>query len=489
MKTERMDHPNILLILTDQLRKTSLGCYGNPDAQTPVIDGICRDGLRFDNSVSSAPVCAPYRTTLQSGLYPHQHGVRGNGDLFRPCFKGLAEYFNEAGYETCFVGKSHFGRDEIEEKDGWVRPENRLGWKHWYGTGGDHHYDTPIYDDAGNLDTRFFGKYGAFVRTELAVNFVREKKEKPWLLQLNYSEPHVATMPALYQMPATREYVRTINRKLELGLSEKILNNPSSLSFYDTLPQHLLTQLLPQSYLDLYDPEYLRLDPNVPERWKRVTRLFLQEYYAMISCIDGEIGKLMDVLKETGQLQRTIVIFTSDHGDMLSNGYLRFKGVPYQNAFRTPLIVAGPGVRKGYTDTLVSSVDMMPTLLELSGLKKPEILPGVSVAADIFGQEECRQNAVLLGLATWRGIYDGRYFYAVDNRSGAIRPIRLIDTQQDPYDMNNLNHFESYEPLRKRMHSLLVEKLLRVKDCDFLACEYSVKQGENRNHIFCASEL
>ena len=114
MEAERMERPNILLILTDQLRKTGLGCYGNPDVQTPVLDALCRDGLRFDNSVSSAPVCAPYRTTLQSGLYPHQHGVRGNGDLFSPCFKGLAEYFNEAGYETCFVGKSHFGRDEIE---------------------------------------------------------------------------------------------------------------------------------------------------------------------------------------------------------------------------------------------------------------------------------------------------------------------------------------------------------------------------------------
>ena len=170
MEAERMERPNILLILTDQLRKTGLGCYGNPDVQTPVLDALCRDGLRFDNSVSSAPVCAPYRTTLQSGLYPHQHGVRGNGDLFSPCFKGVAEYFNEAGYETCFVGKSHFGRDEIEEKDGWVRPENRLGWKHWHGTGGDHHYDTPVYDDAGNLDTRYFGRYGAFVRTELAAS-------------------------------------------------------------------------------------------------------------------------------------------------------------------------------------------------------------------------------------------------------------------------------------------------------------------------------
>ena len=470
MTAERMERPNILLILTDQLRKTGLGCYGNPDVQTPVLDALCRDGLRFDNSVSSAPVCAPYSTTLQSGLYPHQHGVRGNGDLFSPCFKGLAEYFNEAGYETCFVGKSHFGRDEIEEKDGWVRPENRLGWKHWHGTGGDHHYDTPVYDDAGNLDTRYFGRYGAFVRTELAADFVRQNAEKPWLLQLNYSEPHVATMPALYRLPATRERVRAINRKLCLGLSAEALENPNSLSFYDSFPQHLLTQLLPQEYLDLYDPKRLQLEPNVPERYRNVTRWFLREYYAMVSCVDGEVGKMLGVLRETGQLRRTIVVFTSDHGDMLSSGYLRFKGVPYQNAYRTPLIVSGPGVRRGHTDALVSAVDMLPTLLGLAGLEKPAALPGVSAAAEVFGRPGARQSTVLLGLATWRGIYDGRYFYAADNRSGAVVPARLIDTAQDPYDLHNLVDSDAHRTLREALHSRLLEYLRRTGDHAFLAC-------------------
>ena len=264
MKEKQTERPNILFILADQLRRTGLGCYGNPDVSTPVIDRLCREGLQFTHSVSASPVCAPYRATIQTGLYPHQHGVEGNGDLFSPCCKGLAEYFDEAGYETCFVGKSHFGRDEIEEKDGWVRPENRMGWKHWYGTGGDHHYDTPIYDEKGNLDKRYFGQYSASVRTGLAEDFIRQNRERPWLLQLNYSEPHVATMPALYQQPGIRERVRELNRELSLGLSEEQLSAPNPLSFYDSVPQHLLTRLLPQEYLDRYDPEKLRLDPNVP---------------------------------------------------------------------------------------------------------------------------------------------------------------------------------------------------------------------------------
>lgn len=468
MKEKQTERPNILFILADQLRRTGLGCYGNPDVSTPVIDRLCREGLQFTHSVSASPVCAPYRATIQTGLYPHQHGVEGNGDLFSPCCKGLAEYFDEAGYETCFVGKSHFGRDEIEEKDGWVRPENRMGWKHWYGTGGDHHYDTPIYDDKGNLDKRYFGQYSASVRTGLAADFIRQNGERPWLLQLNYSEPHVATMPALYHQPGIRERVRKLNRELSLGLSEEQLSAPNPLSFYDSVPQHLLTQLLPQEYLDRYDPEKLRLDPNVPEKYARLTRFFLQEIYAMTTCLDDEVGKVLETLRQSGQLERTIVIFASDHGDMLSNGYLRFKGVPYQNAYRTPLIVRGPGVQAGQSGELVNSVDIFPTLLELAGIPRGDGLPGVSVAPAILEGRTGIQKDVLLGLATWRGIYDGRYFYAADNRTGQILPARLADTQADPYDLENLAGREEYAPLQQRMHARLLERLREAGDRKFL---------------------
>lgn len=469
MKKNQTQHPNILLILTDQLRYTGLGCYGNPDVQTPVIDQLCRDGLRFNHSVSVCPVCAPCRATVQTGLYPHQHGVLGNGDLFYPHSKGLAEYFNEAGFDTCFVGKSHFGRDEIEEKDGWVRPENRMGWQHWYGTGGDHHYDTPVYDQDGNLDTRYFGQYGASVRTSLAADFIRNSDHhKPWLLQLNYSEPHVATMPALYQLPATRERVRMLNEKLHLGLTEEMLSNPNPLSFYDTIPQHLLTQLLPQKYLDQYDAEKLQLEPNVPEKYARLTRLFLKEYYAMISCVDDEIGKIIDVLRESGQLEHTIIIFTSDHGDMLSNGYLRFKGVPYQNAYRVPMIVYGPGIQAGETDALFNSVDLFPTLLEIAGIEDGEQLPGVSAAPVIFGESCNSQNDVLLGLASWRGLYNGRYFYSIDNRSGQVQPVKLIDVVNDPYDEHNLLDDPAYQKTVQQMHDRLINRLEMVGDTQFL---------------------
>ncbi len=468
MNINRMERPNILFILTDQLRRTGLGCYGNPDVRTPNIDGLCREGLQFHHCISASPVCAPYRATIQSGLYPHQHGVRGNGDLFCPHFKGLADYFNEAGYDTCFVGKSHFGLDEIEEKDGWVRPENRMGWKHWYGTGGDHHYDTPIYDMDGNCDTQYFGQYGAEVRTNIAADFIRQSAGQPWLLQLNYREPHVATMPDLYKLPATREYVRMLNQKFGFGLTEDILRNPNPLSFYDTVPQHLLTQLLPQKYLDRYDSDRLQTDPNVPEGYQRLTQLFLKEYYAMISCVDDEIGKVIGVLREKNQLDKTIILFTSDHGDMLCHGYLRFKGVPYQNAYRTPMIVRGPGVPVGTTNELINSVDILPTLLELAGIMRPDNLPGVSVAPAILNGETGLQKDLLLGLASWRGLYDGKYFYAMDNRSGKMEPVKLIDVAADPYDMHNLLDHAEYQKLQKYMRQRLIQRLQDVGDYDFL---------------------
>lgn len=189
----------------------------------------------------------------------------------------------------------------------------------------------------------------------------------------------------------------------------------------------------------------------------------------MTTCLDDEVGKVLETLRQSGQLERTIVIFASDHGDMLSNGYLRFKGVPYQNAYRTPLIVWGPGVRAGQSGELVNSVDIFPTLLELAGIPRGEGLPGVSVAPAILEGRTGLQKDVLLGLATWRGIYDGRYFYAADNRTGQILPARLTDTQADPYDLENLAGREAYAPLRERMHARLLERLREAGDRKFLA--------------------
>ncbi|QNK57374.1 sulfatase-like hydrolase/transferase [Paenibacillus sp. PAMC21692] len=468
-----MSQPNILLIVADQLRKTAVGAYGNRDVKTPVIDKLSREGVTFSNSVSASPVCAPYRTSLQSGLYPHQHGVRSNADLFKPSFKGLAEYFSEAGYETCFVGKSHFGLDEIEEKDGWVRPEHRLGWKHWCGTGGDHHWDTPIYDERGMLDTKYYGRYGAEVRSEIAMDFIERHQSKPWLLQLNYSEPHIATMPALYGMPATREYIRELNKSLELGLTEEMLNVANPLAFCGTFPQSLLTQLLPQRYLDMYGETELTLDPNVPERFRKLTSIFLKECYAMITCLDEQIGRVMDCLERTGESRNTIVIFTSDHGDMLSDNFLREKSLPYQNAYRTPFIAWGPeaGVPSGKgTDALINSVDVMPTLLELAGIKPATNLPGVSQANWITSGEGVCQQDVLLGVGNWRALFDGTYFYAVEKRDSTVKAIRLIHAQNDPYESENLldDAFEGvYVELQKRMHERLFVRLAEVQDREF----------------------
>ena len=460
--------PNILLVVSDQHRGSAMGCAGNKQIRTPTLDKLASEGIRFTNAVSASPVCAPYRVTLQTGLYSHQHGVCSNESLLNQKIKGIGDYFSEAGYESCFVGKSHFGADPIPEKDGWQPVDNRFGWIHWKGTGGDHHYDTRFYDEEGNLDKKYYNRFSAEVRTDLAIEFLDKKEEGAWIMQVNYSEPHQATCMDLYEMPATREFLRGLNKKLKLGLEDDFLVHCNPGEFYRTMPQSILTQIVPEKYLEMYQNMEIQLDPNVREEIHTLETYMYKEYYAMVSALDHEIGRLLLALEDKNELEQTIILYTSDHGDMLGacGNSGRGKGVPYQNAFRVPMIVKGGAktlVSEGMVvEALFNSVDLLPTLLELAGIEVPMQLPGISLAESIQGQNTAHQKDVLLGLGSWRAIFDGRFLYAMEIIEDFARPSHLIDTYNDPWDMDNLvkdsTHYDHRTHLQKRLYQRLLEE-------------------------------
>lgn len=464
--------PNILLIVSDQHRARSLPCYGNHQIIAPTIEKLAKEGIIFDNCISNSPVCAPYRVNIQTGLYPHQHGVMGNGDRLSNPPRGMGEILEEGGYQTCFVGKSHFGLDPDESRDGWQPVENRFGYGTWLGTGGDHHYDTRYYDENGMLDDKYFGEFSASVRTDLAISFIDKagSSERPWFMQINYSEPHQATIPDLYELPYTKAFSRELNRKHDLGLDDDFLKEMDDLEHYRCFPQSLLTQIVPQKYLDMYDREDIVLDDNVSEKYKKVAKYIYQEYYAMITAMDDEIAKVLDALEIRQLDQDTIVIYTSDHGDMLgANDFTpRCKAVPYQNAYKVPLIFWGGkntslpiGVRK---QTVFSTVDFLPTIMELCHVNSEHILSGNSIAEVVTNRNEENDNEAYLSLGNWRAIYDGRFCYAVESVDGTIHPVHLIDTKNDPHDTENLIGNIEYRDTLESLQKKIMQKASSLND-------------------------
>ena len=169
MKTRQ---PNSVLITSDQHRRSSVGCYGNQDVITPHMDRMAREGIRFDQCMTVSPVCSPFRASPQTGLYPCQTGCREGAITDPGRFKGMGNYLNEAGYSTCFVGKTHWHRDRRHPREGYVPPEHRMGWCEWYGTPSEVSYHSYLCDDEGSIKEEFPGQYEPTLQTDWALDFI-----------------------------------------------------------------------------------------------------------------------------------------------------------------------------------------------------------------------------------------------------------------------------------------------------------------------------
>ncbi len=342
--------PNILILMPDQFRADMMGVAGQPDVLTPNIDRLANGGIRFTNSISGAPVCCPTRATFQTGLYIHEHGVTNNSMLLDPAKTTIAEILADAGYATGFIGKWHLDGGIPEESVGGYIEEGprRQGWQDWNGYEKSHEFFEVWKFNDKKEKVRVEGyNWEPTWQTDKALDFIQRKTEekKPWCYYIAYGPPH----------------------------------NPFQ---------------CPQEYLDMYDPDKIVLPPDVTkeldeEELKEVRRL-RQIYYGQVSSIDHEVGRLVDGLDKMDIDDNTIVLFISDHGDVLGSHaheikdryikagkslqyYLRTKGKPYITAMRTPLIIKWPAVIQPgkINDVLVNSVDIAPTLLDLASLKVP----------------------------------------------------------------------------------------------------------------------
>jgi len=435
---ERDDRPNILYVFADQMRFSAMGCMGNTCVRTPHLDRLARQGLPFENAFSCAPICTPYRAQLMTGRYAQTTGIWRN-DLKLPREEvSLADVLKAQGYATGYIGKWHLngGRKRppgTPEKAGFVPPEDRQGWDYWAGLECSHNYFTTKYygDTVDPIPVR---GYEPDVQTDLAIEFIRQNKRRPFCLMLSFGPPH----------------------------------NP-----YKPPGKH-----------DTYRPADVPLRANVPREMEVVARETIAQYYGLVTSLDENVGRLMKSLDDLQIGERTVVCFTSDHGDMLYSHGQRLKQKPWEESIHVPFIMRYPErVRPGRkSDVLLASVDIMPTLLGLARAPIPANVDGVDLSPFLLGESNEEPEAVFLSndplgrnspWTQWRGLRTKEWKYVL----GAEGDWLLYNLRQDPYEMNNLVSDPGAKAIRDKLHAMLESRRHELHDVSELKADESRKPG------------
>lgn len=397
--------PNIVLLLPDQLRAQSVGCYGNTDVRTPHIDRLAGEGALLRHTFANTPVCCPARANMLTGQYTHRNGMVANDLRLRESSVSLAKELSGAGYRTGFVGKWHL--DGGQRLPGFVPPgPRRQGYHYWAANQCSHaHFKNTIFRDTPEPIT--LTKFEADGYADYGVEFLRAAKadKRPFFLNLQWGPPHDP-----YKAPP--EYSRRYDpAKLTMRANHKA-------------------------------------GPNVPGPRE------IAEYYAMTTAVDDAVGRILATLDELGLRDNTIVLFSSDHGDMLGSQGLRLKRKPWEESIRVPGILRWPGrIPKGQSDLFFTHVDFAPTLLGLAGLNPPHAMQGANLSPQLLaGSSKGPESAYFQifgpfeGDGTpggWRGVRTARHMYATFRD----KPWVLYDLDKDPFEQHNLIDDPAARPL------------------------------------------
>jgi arylsulfatase A-like enzyme len=430
--------PNFLFFITDQHRADWLGCTGHPVVRTPNIDAIAADGTLFEDFHVALPVCMPNRASLMTGRMPSVHGLRHNGCILPKRANTFVDVLAAGGYATASIGKSHLQpftdspplrkADTVERliPEAW-KPDNvHYTMEEPANFEGDavSPFEVPYYgfqhvDMVTSHGDRCGGQYGQWFRETVA-----DWKE---LHDPANELPHSYTCPQAYRTPVPEESYPTawVADKAIAYLQSRVDQEEpffAFVSFPD--PHHPFNP--PGKYWDMYSPDAFSVDlpysahenpvppmehastkweaaelPPIPQMPFRADDQHVREAMAltagMVTMIDDHIGRVVQTLKDTGQYDNTIIIFTSDHGDYLGDFNMMLKGpLPMPSITRVPMIWSDPSLRKGVrTDTLASTIDISASILDRAGLAPYNGLQGRSFLASLDGSQPHR-DAILI---------------------------------------------------------------------------------------------
>lgn len=462
----REESPNVLFILTDQWRKQAVGYMHEDPVQTPNLDAMSRWAVSFDNAVSSNPVSGPNRACIFTGLYTINNGMWANGASVDPAEpSAMGTVFKAAGYRTGYIGKWHMNGvvDMVADST------RRLGFDFWYQSIAHNHFRSNYYAPHINPDARFTREgWGPTLETDEAIGFMERTDGRPFCLVVSYAPPHTGGGPGFedrYQP----------GKPLKLGYGYA---GPAE---FEAL------------YTDDYDKHPIR--PNIKPTGKHPETMSYAHavpgYFGAVSSLDHEIGRLVGYLEKKGLLENTIIVFTSDHGEMMGSQGLMTKGVPFEESEGVPMLFAWKGrVAPSRESCVFSSVDILPTLAGLAGVEFPGA-DGVDYSPLLLGECFDKPEYVFTEFnfggvgekgRPWRAVFSENYVYILAGPSylrNAFIPkgYVLYDRKKDPYQQHPILRGMGYDAVIDQYHAVL-ERHLAAKGDPFIQKMWNVSVDE-----------
>ncbi|OUD09198.1 choline-sulfatase [Marivivens niveibacter] len=459
-----MTKPNILIIMVDQLNGTLFPDGPADWLHTPHIKKLAERSTRFQNAYTGSPLCAPARAAYMAGQLPSRTRVYDNAAEYASDIPTYAHHLRRAGYQTTLSGKMHFvGPDQMhgfEERlttdiypadFGWTpdyrKPGERIDW--WY-----HNMGSVTGAGVAEISNQMeYDDEVAYNATRKLYDLARGHDERPWCLTVSFTHPH-------------DPYVA---RKKYWDLYEDC--------------EHLEPQVGPIPYEDLDNHNKRIMDAN---DWRSFditaedVRRSRRAYFANISYLDDKVGEIMDVLERTRMADNTIVVFVSDHGDMLGERGMWFKMSFFEGSARVPLMIAAPNMEPGLVTAPVSTIDVCPTLCDLAGVSMEEVEPWTDGETLVpLGQGVERVSPVLMEYAA-----EGSYAPLVSIREGDYKytrckldPDQLFNLADDPNELHNL----ADDPAHSETLAKLREKSLLRWDLD--AYDAAVRESQARRWV------
>jgi arylsulfatase A-like enzyme len=485
---QKKQRPNIIYMMSDDHGYQAISAYGYGLNNTPNIDALGNDGMRFNRAYVTNSICGPSRAVMLTGKHSHINGFKDNHSTFDGSQPTVAKMLHEAGYQTAIIGKWHL----ISEPQ---------GFDYWNIVPGQGDYHNPDFIENG-VRKKLPG-YVTTLTTDFAINWLDKRDPtRPFFMMYQQKAPHRNWMPEpkYYHLfdstkfPVPSNYLDNYNTRTRAAKEQEMGIAKDMHEAYDLKLAFDLTPEERKGLGNLWQAIYNRFTPDQKKEWEKAYgpvieafkkshlegdalavwkyQRYMRDYLRCVQSVDDNVGRLLQYLKEHDLEKNTIVIYTSDQGFYLGEHGWFDKRFMYEESFRTPLLIKWPGVTKGkmVSNSLVQNLDFAETLLEMAGLPIPADMQGKSMVPLLKGKQKTDLHEALYyhfyenqehKVAKHIGVRTNRYklIFFYENKE-----YELYDLQKDPKEMNNLYNDPAYKKISVNMLQKLKDTKAAYKD-------------------------